>query len=159
MAFKKGTSGNPEGKASLSKEVATLMQGTREQRRAHLHDLWVEVAATVALRAKSFAKTCSPQDAGKLYQLIMSGAVSIDKAFPPKENTAPALAINLFGNLGQKAIDIVRPTVPTITVQPVKETHEVTHPSPLPTLPDSLPGTQVPTPHAGVQASEGVQDS
>ena len=69
----------------------------------------------VALRAKAFSTTCSPKDFGRLYQLIMSGAVSMDKAFPPKEqNNAPRLVVNLFGSLGQRAGAIATPVVPTV---------------------------------------------
>jgi hypothetical protein len=102
-------------------QFATL--DPKEQHHA-LRDTWKQVAMGVALRAKSFATTCSPKDFGRLYQLVMSGAVSLDKAFPPKEQTqSPRLVVNLFGSLGQRAAAIAIPKVPTI-INPV-ETKEV----------------------------------
>lgn len=91
-----------------------------EDRRKMLKDTWAEVAMGAATRAKQFVATCSPKDFGRLYQMIMSGAVAIDKAFPPQkqEIQAPAFVVNMFGSLGQRAAAIASPTVPTIDVTP-----------------------------------------
>lgn len=112
--FTKGTSGNPEGKATLTADIEEFQALNLDQRRAILKDLWCEVAFTVAKRAKALAKVCSTKDVGRLYQLVMSGAVSLDKAFPPKEVSGQTLSINLFGSLGQKAVGIVQPAVPVV---------------------------------------------
>lgn len=127
MAFEKGQSGNPLGKAPLTQETEEFLSLNLDQRRAVLKDLWCEVAFVVAKRAKAMAKTVSTKDIGRLYQLVMSGAVSLDKAFPPKEVSGQTLSINLFGSLGQKAVGIVQPAVPTLEGRVIKElTHEST---------------------------------
>lgn len=108
------------------KKLAKFAADTNEQQLTELRKTWKETAYMIALRAKGFANQCSPQEFGRLYQLIMSGAVSIDKAFPPKEqgHNAPAFVVNMFGSLGQRASAIAAPPVPTITVEPIKETVE-----------------------------------
>ena len=121
MALEKGQSGNPLGQSLLTQETEEFLSLTLEQRRAYLKDLWSEVAFTVTKRAKSMAKTVSTKDIGRLYQLVMSGAVALDKAFPPKEISGQTLSINLFGSLGQKAVGIVQPPVPTIEAKVTKE--------------------------------------
>jgi len=121
MAFEKGQSGNPAGQSLLTKETEEFLSLTLEQRRAYLKDLWSEVAFTITKRAKSMAKTVSTKDIGRLYQLVMSGAVSLDKAFPPKEVSGQTLSINLFGSLGQKAVGIVQPEIPVIEGRVTKE--------------------------------------
>jgi hypothetical protein len=79
-----------------------------------LKETWKEVAMGAALRAKAFVATCAPKDFGRLYQMIMAGAVSIDKAFPPKQEAlnAPSFVFNMFGSLGQRAAAIAMPSVP-----------------------------------------------
>lgn len=124
MPFIKGQSGNPLGKAPLSSEAEEFLALNLDQRRAVLKDAWTEIAFIISKRAKALAKTCSTKDIGRLYQLVMSGAVSLDKAYPPKEVTGQTLSINLFGSLGQKAVGIVQPTVPVIEGRYKEITHE-----------------------------------
>lgn len=95
-----------------------------------LKETWKEVAMGAALRAKAFVATCAPKDFGRLYQMIMAGAVSIDKAFPPKQEAlnAPSFVFNMFGSLGQRAAAIAMPSVPiqiTNTPTLINDTTEV----------------------------------
>lgn len=149
MPFEKGQSGNPLGQSLLTKETEEFLSLNLDQRRALLKDLWSEVAFTITKRAKSLAKTCSTKDIGRLYQLVMSGAVSLDKAFPPKEIAGQTLSINLFGSLGQKAVGIVQPSIPVMEAKVLKETkHETDESSFSPVLsradvdPLRLPGSE-----------------
>lgn len=135
MAFEKGVSGNPAGKGALTAEAEEFLALNLDQRRAHLKDQWCEIAFIVAKRAKSLAKTCGTADIGRLYQLIMSGAVSLDKAFPPKEVAGQSLSINLFGSLGQKAVGIVQPQIPVIEAKYKEIVHA--HESPVHSVPRS----------------------
>ena len=152
MPFEKGQSGNPLGKSALTEETEEFLTLNLDQRRAVLKDVWSEIAFVVAKRAKSLAKTVSTKDIGRLYQLVMSGAVSLDKAFPPKEVSGQTLSINLFGSLGQKAVGIVQPQTPVIEGRIIKE---ITHAETQESRPDrssdgpvhdalSLPATEVP---------------
>lgn len=83
-----------------------------------LKETWKEVAMGAALRAKAFVATCAPKDFGRLYQMIMAGAVSIDKAFPPKQEplNGPSFVFNMFGSLGQRAAAIAMPQTPQTPV-------------------------------------------
>ena len=113
---------NPDGRGKHRRALEKFTTLDTKEQHATLREHWKQVAMGVALRAKSFSTTCSPKDFGRLYQLIMSGAVSLDKAFPPKEqSTAPRLVVNLFGSLGQRAAAIAIPKVPTIDAISVKE--------------------------------------
>ena len=115
---------NPEGRGIHRRALEKFVSKEVKEQHNQLRNTWKEVAMGVALRAKAFSTTCSPKDFGRLYQLIMSGAVSMDKAFPPKEqNNAPRLVVNLFGSLGQRAGAIATPVVPTVVdITPKQET-------------------------------------
>jgi hypothetical protein len=96
------------------KEFALLKD---EDKHHALRETWKEVAMGAATRAKAFVATCSPKDFGALQRLIISGAVSLDKAFPPKqEPLGPKFIVNMFGSLGQRAASIATPDIPTIDV-------------------------------------------
>ena len=113
---------NLDGRGKHRRSLEAFATLDPKEQHHTLRDAWKQVAMGVALRAKAFATTCSPKDFGRLYQLVMSGAVSLDKAFPPKEqNNAPRLVVNLFGSLGQRAGAIATPQVPTIEAESVKE--------------------------------------
>lgn len=90
---------------------------TREQRKDLLREAWQETAYTVVLRARNFAQSCNAKEGGRLYQLIMAGAVAIDKAYPPKEQMDLNEVVNLFGSLGARGKAIVQPNVPMIEAQ------------------------------------------
>lgn len=122
--FKKGQSGNPLGKGINNAPLEEFRKLTREQRYQLLREEWAELSYTILMRAKSFAKVCSPQEFGRLYQAIMSGAVSIDKAFPPKEVQQPQIQVNMFGSLGQRAREIVVPKLPQVLTIEAKEINE-----------------------------------
>ena len=142
VPFKKGESGNPLGRGAHNAAIEEFRGLTREQRYQKLRDDWAEISQAVMIRAKQFAKTCSPQEFGKLYQLIMSGAVSLDKAFPPKEQQQPTIQVNMFGSLGQKAKQIVVPQTPmTVTVQPTEPTEVPVHAEADPSTPRLTDGT------------------
>ena len=106
---------NLEGRGIHRRALARFIAEPPAAQHKELRDTWKAVAMVAASRAKGFAATCSPKDFGRLYQLIMSGAVSIDKAFPPKEQAAsPRLVVNLFGSLGERAAKIAIPPVPQV---------------------------------------------
>ena len=114
-----GESPNSDGRGVHRRALERFCAEPAVKQHAQLRDTWKEVAMGVALRAKAFATTCKPSDFGRLYQLVMSGAVSIDKAFPPKEQVAsPRLVVNLFGSLGERAARIAIPAVPVIDITP-----------------------------------------
>lgn len=134
-----GESPNMDGRGVHRKALERFIAEPAGKQHAQLRDTWKEVAMGVALRAKAFATTCSPKDFGRLYQLIMSGAVSIDKAFPPKEQvSAPRLVLNLFGSLGDRAARIAIPPVPPIiNITPVDSETSVETVETIPTIIDS----------------------
>ena len=114
---------NKDGRGVHRRALERFVSKETKEQHSELRETWKQVAMGVALRAKAFSTTCSPKDFGRLYQLIMSGAVSMDKAFPPKEqSTALRLIVNLFGSLGQRAGAIATPVVPTVVdITPMKE--------------------------------------
>lgn len=109
---------NLDGRGKYKRQLEKFMTLDDDTKHRTLKDTWKEVAMVAASRARQFAATCSPKDFGRLYQLIMSGAVSIDKAFPKTEHVnSPSLVVNMFGSLGQRAARIAIPPTPeTITV-------------------------------------------
>lgn len=141
------TQANLEGRGKYRRQLERFVALPDADKHKQLKDTWKEVAMVVSSRAKSFAATCSPKDFGRLYQLVMSGAVSIDKAFPKQEReNSPALVVNMFGTLGQRAARIAMPETPhTITVE-AKEVTEwpdsaTTTTSLLPTATEKSPTT------------------
>lgn len=118
------SSGNPLGKAIHKKAIEDFESMTPKEQYDHLRATWRSIAMGIASRAKSFSASCSSKEFGKLYQLVSAGTASLDKAFPPKEQTQSAkLIVNLFGSLGSRAASIAIPEVPTIdvTLPPDKE--------------------------------------
>ncbi len=112
-------SGNPLGKAIHKRTVEDFETLTPKEQHDCLRDTWKSIAMGIAARAKSFSTSCSSKEFGKLYQLVQAGAASLDKAFPPKEQTQSAkLIVNLFSSLGQRAARIAIPEVPVIDVTP-----------------------------------------
>ena len=101
-------------KRQLTQRIKEFKGLSREQRKELLKETWQETAYTVALRASTFARFCNAREGGRLYQLIMAGAVSMDKAFPPKEQLDLNEVVNLFGSLGARGTAIVQPNVPQI---------------------------------------------
>ena len=101
-------------KRQLTQRIKEFKGLSREQRKELLKETWQETAYTVALRASTFARFCNAREGGRLYQLIMAGAVSMDKAFPPKEQLDLNEVVNLFGSLGARGKAIVQPNVPQI---------------------------------------------
>ena len=57
-----------------------------DEKKEKLKELWTDVALALAVRAKNFSQFCTDRDFGKLFQLIKSGEVALEKAFPPKEH-------------------------------------------------------------------------
>ena len=117
-------------KRQLTQRVKEFKGLSREQRKELLKETWQETAYTVALRASTFARFCNAREGGRLYQLIMAGAVSMDKAFPPKEQLDLNEVVNLFGSLGARGKAIVQPNVPQIEahVVPAENIREVNEP-------------------------------
>jgi hypothetical protein len=125
---------NPEGRGKYKKELERFAALPEEEKHQTLKTTWKEVAMVAASRAKQFAATCSPKDFGRLSQLIMSGAIAIDKAFtkpkvevvappppppPPPPSLPPTpppppLVFNLFGSLGQRAVSVTTPETPRV---------------------------------------------
>lgn len=125
----KGKDHNP-GRGLYRKQLAKFAALKDEDKHTLLRETWKEVAMGAAARAKAFVATCSPKDFGNLQRMVLSGAVAIDKAYPPKqEELAPKFIVNMFGSLGQRAAAIATPPTPIIDVTPV----EVTTCSPEPT--------------------------
>lgn len=119
---------NPQGRGVYRRKVEEFDLLSPKEQNESIRTVWKSVAIGIAERAKSFSTTCSPKDFGRLYQLVMSGAVSIDKAFPPKEVIqSPKLVVNLFSSLGNRAAQIAIPAVPIIDITP-----EPCQPEPLP---------------------------
>ena len=115
MPFKKGELPlSAVAKRQLTQRIKEFKGLSREQRKELLKETWQETAYTVALRASTFARFCNAREGGRLYQLIMAGAVSMDKAFPPKEQLDLNEVVNLFGSLGARGKAIVQPNVPQI---------------------------------------------
>ena len=113
-----GKDHNP-GRAIYKRELTKFAGLPEKDRQYVLKETWKEVAMGAALRAKTFVATCSPRDFGNLQRLIMSGAIAIDKAYPPKQEAlTPKFIINMFGSLGQRAAEIAMPRTPTIDVTP-----------------------------------------
>ena len=117
-------------KRQLTQRIKEFKGLSREQRKELLKETWQETAYTVALRASTFARFCNAREGGRLYQLIMAGAVSMDKAFPPKEQLDLNEVVNLFGSLGARGKAIVQPNVPQIEahVVPAEDIREVNGP-------------------------------
>lgn len=117
-------------KRQLTQRIKEFKGLSREQRKELLKETWQETAYTVALRASTFARFCNAREGGRLYQLIMAGAVSMDKAFPPKEQLDLNEVVNLFGSLGARGKAIVQPNVPQIEahVVPAENIREVNEP-------------------------------
>lgn len=119
------SSGNPLGKAVHRKAIEEFEDLTPKEQHEHLRALWRSIAMGIASRAKTFTASCSSKEFGKLYQLVQAGTASLDKAFPPKEQTQSAkLIVNLFSSLGSRAASIAIPTVPTIDVTPKESNDE-----------------------------------
>ena len=115
MPFKKGELPlSAVAKRQRTQRIKEFKGLSREQRKELLKETWQETAYTVALRASTFARFCNAREGGRLYQLIMAGAVSMDKAFPPKEQLDLNEVVNLFGSLGARGKAIVQPNVPQI---------------------------------------------
>ena len=115
MPFKRGELPlSAVAKRQLTQRIKEFKGLSREQRKELLKETWQETAYTVALRASTFARFCNAREGGRLYQLIMAGAVSMDKAFPPKEQLDLNEVVNLFGSLGARGKAIVQPNVPQI---------------------------------------------
>jgi hypothetical protein len=113
VAFKKGELPlSAVAKRQLTQRIKEFKGLSREQRKELLKETWQETAYTVALRASTFARFCNAREGGRLYQLIMAGAVSMDKDFPPKEQLDLNEVVNLFGSLGARGKAIVQPNVP-----------------------------------------------
>ena len=116
----KGKNHNP-GRGIYKKQLAAFVKLNDEDKHKLLKETWKEVAMGAASRAKAFVATCSPKDFGNLQRLVMSGAISIDKAFPPKQEAlAPKFIVNMFGSLGSRAAAIATPAVPTIDVTAIE---------------------------------------
>ncbi len=131
MPFKKGELPlSAVAKRQLTQRIKEFKGLSREQRKELLKETWQETAYTVALRASTFARFCNAREGGRLYQLIMAGAVSMDKAFPPKEQLDLNEVVNLFGSLGARGKAIVQPNVPQIEahVVPAENIREVNEP-------------------------------
>ena len=131
MPFKKGELPlSAVAKRQLTQRIKEFKGLSREQRKELLKETWQETAYTVALRASTFARFCNAREGGRLYQLIMAGAVSMDKAFPPKEQLDLNEVVNLFGSLGARGKAIVQPNVPQIEahVVPAEDIREVNEP-------------------------------
>ena len=115
MPFKKGELPlSAVAKRQPTQRIKEFKGLSREQRKELLKETWQETAYTVALRASTFARFCNAREGGRLYQLIMAGAVSMDKAFPPKEQLDLNGVVNLLGSLGARGKAIVQPNVPQI---------------------------------------------
>jgi hexokinase len=116
------SSGNPLGKAVHKKAIEDFEALTPKEQYDSLRATWRSIAMGIASRAKTFSASCSSKEFGKLAQLVAAGTASLDKAFPPKEQTQSAkLIVNLFSSLGQRAARIAIPEVPTIDVTPVPD--------------------------------------
>lgn len=149
MRFEKGSIPlSAVARRQLAQRLKEFKGLTREQRKDLLREIWQETAYTVGLRASSFARSCNAKEGGKLYQLIMAGAVATDKAFPPKEHMDLNEVVNLFGSLGQRGKQIVQPQTPLIEAKaqevpqdpPQEEESTCTDVLPLPLSPvSSLP--------------------
>ena len=116
-------------KRQLTQRIKEFKGLSREQRKELLKETWQETDYTVALRASAFARFCNAREGGRLYQLIMAGAVSMDKAFPPTEQLDLNEVVNLFGSLGARGKAIVQPNVPQIeAVVQAESVREVNEP-------------------------------
>ena len=116
------SSGNPGGRGIHRRVVEDFDTLTPADQKKALLETWRGLAMGIAVRAKSFATTCSPKDYNKLYNLVQSGAVALDRAFPEKkELQSPRLIVNLFQSLGLKAGAIAIPDVPKVIEGKVNE--------------------------------------
>lgn len=117
---------NPDGRAVYTRKIRDFQALPVKEQNESIRETWKSVAMGIALRAKSFSTTCSPKDFGKLYQLVMSGSVSLEKAFPPDKHLQnPQLIVNLFSSLGPRAASIAIPAVPAIEGQVIECTPSV----------------------------------
>ena len=84
----------------------------KHKQREMVENEWAQVAYALSLRAKRFAKGAIAADFGKLYQIVMAGAIAKDKAYPPKEAPVQGnIVFNLFGKLGAEDVrNILQPT-------------------------------------------------
>lgn len=116
---------NPDGRAKYKRQLEHFATLNDDDKLKSIRETWKEVAMVAATRAKQLASTCAAKDFGKLYQLIMSSAISLDKAFPPKKEppppAPPPLVFNLFGSLGQRAVSVVTPQTPEVVTVQAKE--------------------------------------
>lgn len=127
---------NNQGRGVYRRQLEQFSTLKDEEKHALLRETWKDVAMGAALRAKALIATCSPKDFSSMYKVVMSGAVAIDKAYPPevkKQLLTPALVVNMFGSLGQRAARIAMPETPAavIDVTPTAEqTPVVVEPKP-----------------------------
>ena len=115
---------NPDGRGRYRRALEHFTTLKDEEKHSALRETWKEVAMGAALRAKALVATCSPKDFSMLYRVVMAGAVAIDKAYPPAEHKrdhSPALVVNMFGSLGQRAAAIAMPPTPETLVLEAKE--------------------------------------
>ena len=116
---------NNQGRGVYRRQLEQFSTLKDEEKHALLRETWKDVAMGAALRAKALIATCSPKDFSSMYKVVMSGAVAIDKAYPPeakKQLLTPALVVNMFGSLGQRAARIAMPETPlTVDVTPVAQ--------------------------------------
>lgn len=119
---------NSKGRGLYRRQLEQFATLKDEEKHALLRETWKDVAMGAALRAKALIATCSPKDFSSMYKVVMSGAVAIDKAYPPeakKQLLTPALVVNMFGSLGQRAARIAMPETPlTVDVTPTSVTEE-----------------------------------
>lgn len=116
---------NP-GRAIYKEKLEEFAKLDDKEKHALLQQTWKDIAMGAALRAKQFISTCSPKDFNNVYRLVMSGAVAIDKAYPPEKKLppplTPALVVNMFGTLGQRAANIAMPETPERQVKVIDVT-------------------------------------
>jgi hypothetical protein len=129
----KGKDHNP-GRGIYRRQLEKFSTLPDDEKHKLLRETWKEVAMGTITRAKAFVSTCSPKDFGSLQRLVISSAVSLDKAFPPvKEPLAgPKFIVNLFGSLGPRAAAIATPPIPLIGQDAIINdsiTREITWPS------------------------------
>jgi hypothetical protein len=124
------SSGNPRGRAIHKDALEDFEKLTGKEQYEALRSTWKSVAMGLALRAKTFAATCPSKDFNKLHQLVQAGTISLEKAFPPREQTqSPKLIVNLFQSLGQRAARIAIPETPiTVEINPPSPDKEINVP-------------------------------
>lgn len=112
---------NPDGRAKYRRQLEQFALLEDDEKHNQLKETWKEVAMGAAIRAKALVSTCSAKEFHLLQRVITAGAIAMDKGYPPteqKKDHSPALVVNMFGSLGQRAAAIAMPITPeTITVQ------------------------------------------